>query len=121
MITHYHYENWPDLSTPELAVFKEFLNIVYQKICKDRLNNENGPAVLHCHAGSGRTGVMIACLIIMDYIQEQIRSSKELKEISINIPELILEMKSCRSMINNFEQYLFVKEWLENYVRDQIF
>lgn len=119
VITHYHYEDWPDFSTPDLPVFKEFFKIVYQKICEDRLNEKKEtPPTIHCHAGCGRTGVLIACCVIMDYIQEQTMLGRELNDISFNIPELVLEMKSCREMIKNPEQANFVKEWLEDHVRD---
>lgn len=119
IIMQYHYENWPDHGTPELPIFKEFIKVIYQKILEDRFL-DNGPSFTHCHAGSGRTGILIACCMIMDHIERQKKLGKELKDISINIPKLILEMKTCRSMLNNIVQIDFIKEWLKDYVDDQL-
>jgi ribA/ribD-fused uncharacterized protein len=58
IVNHFQYQNWLDLSAGNeraAAHFVETLNPI-------RAENEGLPTVIHCHAGIGRTGVLIALL-----------------------------------------------------------
>lgn len=112
-----HYQHWPDHGTPDPLVFDQLMERVNLKLQDDR-SKKSGPLVVHCHAGSGRTGVLIAVRLIQDYIEEQRMLVENLSEIKINIPEIIYEMKLCRQMINSPDQYQFVLSWAKAYIEN---
>lgn len=115
-IYQYHYENWPDLGVPNLKVFKEFLNLVYQKM---RKSPSQSPVFAHCHAGSGRTGIFVACCFLMDHILAELKAGKSLHEIKVNVAKLVFEMRLCRTMMHHTTQVHFIYEWLEDLVKDR--
>lgn len=58
-ILHFHYTTWPDFGVPESpASFLNFLIKVRESGC---LNSDQGPVVVHCSAGIGRSGTF--CLV----------------------------------------------------------
>lgn len=114
-VEQFHYQYWPDHGTPDPLVFDKLNEKLNLKLEIDR-SDESGPPVVHCHAGSGRTGVLIAILLIQDYIGEQIKKGSDLSEIKINIPQIIYKMKLCRKMINGLDQYQFVLSWTKAYI-----
>lgn len=114
-IEQIHYQHWPDHGNPDPIVFDKLNERVNLKLQAERLDTE-GPLVVHCHAGSGRSGVLIAIRLIQDYIEEQRKLGKELSEIKINIPKMIYEMKLCREMLSSFNQYEFILSWTKTYI-----
>ena len=56
-IQYYHY-GWQDLTTPSIDLMLEIVNVAKCIIEK------GGKICVHCHAGLGRTSIVIACLLI---------------------------------------------------------
>lgn len=66
-VTQFHYMNWPDFGVPASpATFLTFLDKVRES---GALNKGEGPAIIHCSAGIGRSGTF--CLV--DSCLEMIR------------------------------------------------
>nr|XP_023400444.1 dual specificity protein phosphatase CDC14B isoform X3 [Loxodonta africana] len=92
-----------DGSTPTDAIVKEFLDI-----CE----NAEGAIAVHCKAGLGRTGTLIACYIMKHY--------------RMSAAETIAWIRICRpgSVIGPQQQFLVMKEaslWLEgDYFRQKL-
>ncbi|XP_043493651.1 receptor-type tyrosine-protein phosphatase T-like [Polistes fuscatus] len=94
-IEHLHYTAWPDHGVPiYIHSVRTFLKIILTK------NIENGPMVVHCSAGIGRTGTIILCDICLR------RAAAE------GVVNVFSEMQSIRNgranMVDNKQQYLFV-------------
>lgn len=58
-ILHFHYTTWPDFGVPESPA--SFLNFLFKVRESGCLNSDQGPVVVHCSAGIGRSGTF--CLV----------------------------------------------------------
>ncbi|XP_056018914.1 receptor-type tyrosine-protein phosphatase kappa-like isoform X9 [Ostrea edulis] len=99
-IKQFHYTTWPDHGVPK---FGHSLLLMRQKIrVYDPLNN--GPPIVHCSAGVGRTGTYIA----VDVNLEQAKH-----EGIIDVHNFVQLMRTQRvNMVQTLEQYIFVYDVL---------
>jgi protein tyrosine phosphatase len=91
-VNHYHFLNWPDEGVPseDNGCFMTLVNFLSQK---------EGTICIHCSAGIGRTGTLIA----IDIIQARLGDSK------LRISDVVNELRSHRmGMVQTREQYLFI-------------
>ncbi|XP_015119672.1 tyrosine-protein phosphatase 10D isoform X2 [Diachasma alloeum] len=65
-ITHLHFKDWPDHDVPE--DFDPMIN--FCQIIRRYITANPGLAVIHCSAGIGRTGTLIAIDILLQHIKE---------------------------------------------------
>lgn len=87
-IYHFHYTTWPDFGVPESPA--SFLNFLFKVRESGSLGPENGPAVVHCSAGIGRSGtfsLVDTCLVLMD---------KRKDPSSVDIQKVLLDMREYR-------------------------
>ncbi|XP_067305278.1 tyrosine-protein phosphatase non-receptor type 2a isoform X2 [Pseudorasbora parva] len=87
-IYHFHYTTWPDFGVPESPA--SFLNFLFKVRESGSLGPENGPAVVHCSAGIGRSGtfsLVDTCLVLMD---------KRKDPLSVDIQKVLLDMREYR-------------------------
>ncbi|XP_069594679.1 tyrosine-protein phosphatase non-receptor type 5 [Ranitomeya imitator] len=107
-LLHFWYTSWPDQKTPDQA--PALLKLV-QDVEEARKNGEpnNGPIVVHCSAGIGRTGCFIATTILC----------KQLKyEGMVDILKTTCQLRLDRGgMIQTSEQYQFVHHVLSLFVK----
>ena len=94
---HFHYITWPDFGVPSCPdTFLEFLGAVRES---GSLDSEEGPAVVHCSAGIGRSGSFIlvdSCLL---------EAETEGPE-TVNIKQRLLEMRTFRMGLIQTEDQL---------------
>ncbi|XP_065941951.1 receptor-type tyrosine-protein phosphatase epsilon [Magallana gigas] len=98
--TQYQYTSWPDHGVPDPLNLLLFKNHVTRSKCV----THDGPTLVHCSAGIGRTGTYIA---IDALLREGQRKSK------INIAECVKEIRENRmNMVQTYEQYKTIYQTL---------
>ncbi|CAG2227272.1 unnamed protein product [Mytilus edulis] len=104
-IHHFHFIQWPDQGVPDSINLVNF----YRKVVREQhdqcgQHDQSGPMVVHCSAGVGRTGTLIA----VDALYEHGK-----KVGSVDVMEYVQMMKKDRmNMIQTHEQYEVVFEAL---------
>lgn len=87
-IYHFHYTTWPDFGVPDSPA--SFLNFLYKVRESGALGVDQGPAVVHCSAGIGRSGtfsLVDTCLVLME---------KKKDPSSVDIKNILLDMRKYR-------------------------
>ncbi|ELT95050.1 hypothetical protein CAPTEDRAFT_47460, partial [Capitella teleta] len=94
-VTQYHYTTWPDHGVPSHATA---LWRLFRKLTNDADNTQ--PIIIHCSAGVGRTGTLIA----MDHLLDQAS-----KENGIDVYACVTALRQSRMhMVQSVEQYKFI-------------
>ncbi|ELT91842.1 hypothetical protein CAPTEDRAFT_104954, partial [Capitella teleta] len=95
LVTQYHYTTWPDHSVPShgTALWR-----LFRKLTQDADNTQ--PIIIHCSAGVGRTGTLIA----MDHLLDQAK-----RENGIDVFACVTALRQSRMhMVQSVEQYKFI-------------
>ncbi|XP_065077843.1 phosphatidylinositol phosphatase PTPRQ-like [Ochlerotatus camptorhynchus] len=96
VVFHYHFLTWPDHGCPSSS--SDLIKFI--KIIRSERKNLALPVVVHCSAGVGRTGTLIALDIILQRIQQ---------EKKINIYDTVKQLRTQRvKMVQTSEQYAFL-------------
>lgn len=95
-ITQYHYLKWKDFSAPEhpqgIIKFMKQINSVYSL--------QRGPILIHCSAGVGRTGTLVA----LDSLSQQLND-----EGHVSIFNTVCDMRHQRNLLVQSQiQYTFL-------------
>ncbi|XP_058873504.1 receptor-type tyrosine-protein phosphatase H-like [Acipenser ruthenus] len=99
-VKQFHFNAWPDHGVPDnTATLIQFRALV-RKFLDNR--ERNGPAIVHCSAGVGRTGTLIA----LDSLLLQIE-----KEKAVGIQSFVQKMRLHRPlMVQTESQYIFLNQ-----------
>ncbi|KAM4609849.1 tyrosine-protein phosphatase non-receptor type 1 [Polymixia lowei] len=99
-ILHFHYTTWPDFGVPESPA--SFLNFLFKVRESGCLNSDQGPVVVHCSAGIGRSGTF--CLVDTCLLLMSIRKDPA----SVRIQDELLAMRRYRmGLIQTADQLRF--------------
>uniref|UniRef100_A0A336KPC3 protein-tyrosine-phosphatase n=1 Tax=Culicoides sonorensis TaxID=179676 RepID=A0A336KPC3_CULSO len=95
-ITQYHYLNWKDFMAPEhpygIIKFIRQINSVYSV--------QRGPILIHCSAGVGRTGTLVALDSMMQQLNE---------EGQVSVFNTICDLRHQRNfLVQSLKQYIFL-------------
>lgn len=103
-VTHMQYLDWPDFNVPKGT--GTMLQFCHQ--LRERLKIEGGYVIVHCSAGVGRTGTLIAT----DILVQNINAGK-----NIDIFNTVLELRRQRMiMVQAQKQYVYI----HNLIRDTL-
>ncbi|KAH3747177.1 hypothetical protein DPMN_181598 [Dreissena polymorpha] len=93
IVHHLHYTTWPDHGTPTVA------RPLLQCMRLSHLLRSEGPLVVHCSAGIGRSGTFIAIDLALAHVENSMQ---------FDIMELVTELRRQRQgMIQTRDQYVF--------------
>lgn len=99
-VKHFHFTAWPDHGVPEgTEALIQFRGLVRQHI----VSQENsGPTVVHCSAGVGRTGTIIALDVMLQQLE---------REKAVGIAAFVHKMRLSRPlMVQTESQYIFLHQ-----------
>ncbi|XP_017274033.2 receptor-type tyrosine-protein phosphatase H isoform X3 [Kryptolebias marmoratus] len=99
-VKHFHFTAWPDHGVPQgTEVLIQFRGLVRRHIESEETK---APTVVHCSAGVGRTGTIIALDVLLQQLQ---------KEHAVSINDFVHRMRQHRShMVQTESQYVFLHQ-----------
>nr|XP_046233587.1 receptor-type tyrosine-protein phosphatase H-like isoform X3 [Scatophagus argus] len=99
-VKHFHFTVWPDHGVPQgTGVLIQFRELVRQHIQRE---GATSPTVVHCSAGVGRTGTIIALDVLLQQLE---------KERGVGIKEFVHKMRLNRPhMVQMESQYVFLHQ-----------
>lgn len=102
-VRHFHFTAWPDMRVPDFAgPLLDFLQLI-----REEEPYQDGPVVVHCSAGVGRTGTYITLDAMLDMAAAEGR---------INVFQFVSQMRERRiKMVQVVEQYQFIFDALVEY------
>ncbi|CAJ0607019.1 unnamed protein product [Cylicocyclus nassatus] len=107
---HLQFIGWPDHGCPEhpesVLRFLEAVDVA----CKKAISTQ-GPVIVHCSAGIGRTGTFIVIDILLNQIRHRGSSCP------IDIPRTVMKIREQRSrMVQTEAQYVFLYRAISCYI-----
>ncbi|XP_054605143.2 receptor-type tyrosine-protein phosphatase H isoform X2 [Nothobranchius furzeri] len=99
-VKHFHFTAWPDHGVPQgTQVLIQFRGLIRQYIESEGITS---PTVVHCSAGVGRTGTLIALDVLLQQLE---------KERAVGINDFVHRMRQHRShMVQTESQYIFLHQ-----------
>ncbi|XP_054454958.1 receptor-type tyrosine-protein phosphatase H-like isoform X2 [Anoplopoma fimbria] len=99
-VKHFHFTAWPDHGVPQgTEVLIQFRGLVRQHIERE---GAGAPTVVHCSAGVGRTGTIIALDVLLQQLD---------KERAVGINGFVHKMRLSRPhMVQTESQYVFLHQ-----------
>ena len=82
---------WKDMDVPDSLYF--MLDIVKEMLFT--VNNEKKKVLVHCHAGKGRTGIVIACYLMFKYHINAFEAVKKVRDKRKGAIQNNQQMKFC--------------------------
>uniref|UniRef100_A0A8C5PCA2 protein-tyrosine-phosphatase n=1 Tax=Leptobrachium leishanense TaxID=445787 RepID=A0A8C5PCA2_9ANUR len=108
-VRHFHFTVWPDHGVPENTNdIIQFRSLVREHMDQQK---SNGPAVVHCSAGVGRTGTLIA----LDYLIQQME-----KENRISAYGIVEKMRMNRPLMVQTEVKMHTLMLGESFIFDPL-
>ncbi|XP_056153507.1 receptor-type tyrosine-protein phosphatase H-like [Lampris incognitus] len=100
MVKHFHFTAWPDHGVPDSTeTLIKFRGLIRQHI---EWESADKPTVVHCSAGVGRTGTIIALDVLLQQLE---------KERAVGIAAFVHKMRKNRPlMVQTESQYIFLHQ-----------
>ncbi|XP_036149431.1 tyrosine-protein phosphatase 10D isoform X2 [Monomorium pharaonis] len=109
IITHLHFKDWPDHDVPE--DFDAMIN--FCQIMRRNITSNKGFIVVHCSAGIGRTGTLIA----IDILLQQIRDNRKL-----DVFGTVYRLRHHRiNMVQRESQYAYIYNCIKQVLKNPYF
>jgi len=107
-VHHLHYTEWPDFGTPTSTEGIRDL-ITASNDYRDSSNSQ-GPMVVHCSAGVGRSGTFIAIHHALERLEQG---------LDYDVKDIVTNMRQQRwGMVQTEKQYSFIYRAIEDYLSE---
>ena len=104
-VSHFHIFGWVDHSTLNNNEIHDYIKLL-EKLRRDMEDESTGPAVVHCSAGVGRTGVFIASYYLYNH---WLSCQRVQKKFTFSIFALVRNLREQRfGFVQTSSQYLFL-------------
>jgi len=109
-IYQFQFTAWPDHDLPSSQNPSEaFLDLAHKV---DTLNNTNGPLIVHCSAGIGRSGTFCAVHSIIEKMRADLKANPS-EVPRFNMIRTVMQMRTSRAgMVQTKDQYRFCYQTL---------
>jgi protein tyrosine phosphatase len=115
-VKQYHTVGWPDRKIPLPQHYKYVLQMI--KLMQEAHAASPSPIVVHCSAGIGRTGTLIALYFLITLSEQQIKATQP---VSLSIFGTVRSLREQRfGAVQTAEQYDFIYEFLKLYFNKQL-
>jgi protein tyrosine phosphatase len=118
---HIQMLNWPDYSFPDEKLGYETIKYIIECIAESRKKYDKYPVLIHCSAGVGRTGTLIAIFNIIKCISffKFVNYDFQVKPF-FSVFNIVRKLREQRwGMVSCHEQYIFIYKflffWILNY------
>lgn len=92
---YYHHFPWPDQGTLQVNTLLDIVNVM-------RFNMKFGKIAVHCHAGLGRTGVLVAAYLML---VDRMSFADAVREVRAHRAKSVQTMDQVQCLID-FERYI---------------
>ncbi|XP_077100377.1 receptor-type tyrosine-protein phosphatase H-like isoform X2 [Siphateles boraxobius] len=109
-VKHFHFTAWPDHGVP----FGTDELIMFRGRVRQHMENSYtaGPTVVHCSAGVGRTGTLIALDVLLQQLD---------REKAVGIAAFVQQMRLCRPlMVQTESQYVFLHQCIMDSLKPKV-
>lgn len=113
-VTHYQWEGWPDHGVPDKSQHVVLFDLV--KSIRDRRKADNHPILVHCSAGIGRSGTLVALHNIAQIVEAYNRAKEQGENVNedkakISIFSVVRRLREQRfGMVQTVAQYELLYE-----------
>ncbi|ROL51058.1 Receptor-type tyrosine-protein phosphatase H [Anabarilius grahami] len=109
-VKHFHFTAWPDHGVPSgTEELIQFRGLVRQHI---ESSFSAGPTVVHCSAGVGRTGTLIALDVLLQQLD---------REKAVGTAAFVQQMRFCRPlMVQTESQYVFLHQCIMDSLQPKV-
>jgi len=109
VVSHYQWVGWPDHDTPsdeDANIIEMFIDL----IAKEKATNPSSPVVIHCSAGIGRSGTLIAIYNLDIVLREHVNN---LDSVRLSVFGVVRRLREQRwGMVNTSSQYSFIYKFM---------
>ena len=111
-LIHYNFLTWPDFGTPEESEFEVIDDMIERISDIENSGSNKSKIIVHCSAGIGRTGTLIAIYNAISTIQHYI-DSKNVDNGKISVFAIVRRLREQRyHMVHNEMQYEFIYQFI---------
>ena len=121
-IYHLQMLNWPDYSKPDGDIGYETVNYLINVMAQSRECFPDSPILIHCSAGTGRTGTLIAIFNLIKCISffQTVNNDNSISPF-FSVFNMVRRLREQRSgMVACFEQYKFIYHFIFNWIQRNI-
>ena len=94
---HYYEFPWPDMTAPDNDIVLRSVQVMESHV------KNTGKVLVHCHAGLGRTGLMIACFLVYS---KRMSSNDAIKIVRVCRPGAV-QTSAQTAFVRGFEKHLW--------------